>query len=376
MRKIFRHIHLWLSVPFGLIITLICFSGAMLVFEAEIMKIFRHDLYYVKEAKEAPLPAEKIMENVAGILPDDITATGLNIFADPERSYQVSLSKPRRSSLFVDPYTGEVLGKYERSPFFLTMFKLHRWLLDSMKPGSDIFVGKLVVGISTLIFVFILISGIVIWWPRTRKALVNSLKISTGKGLKRFWYDLHVAGGMYILLFLLVMALTGLTWSFSWYRTGFYRIFGVEVQQQKSGKASSSSHSKEKNNKNDGTKPAVSYAYWQQVYEELAKQNDGYKQITVSDGTATVAFDRLGNQRASDRYTFDPDNGTITSVDLYKDTEKSGKIRGWIYSVHVGNWGGTFTRILYFIAALGGASLPLTGYYLWIKKWIRKKHKV
>lgn len=115
-----------------------------------------------------------------------------------------------------------------------------------MKPGSDIFVGKLVVGISTLIFVFILISGIVIWWPRTRKALVNSLKISTGKGLKRFWYDLHVAGGMYILLFLLVMALTGLTWSFSWYRTGFYRLFGVEVQQRKSGKASSSPHGKEK----------------------------------------------------------------------------------------------------------------------------------
>ena len=367
---------MWLSVPFGLIITLICFSGAMLVFEAEIMKIFRHDLYYVKEVKEAPLPADKIMENVAGILPDDVTATGLNIFANPERSYQVSLSKPRRSSLFVDPYTGEVLGKYERSPFFLTMFKLHRWLLDSMKPGSDIFVGKLVVGISTLIFVFILISGIVIWWPRTRKALVNSLKISTGKGLKRFWYDLHVAGGMYILLFLLVMALTGLTWSFSWYRTGFYRLFGVEVQQRKSGKASSSPHGKEKKNEHDGTKSDVSYTYWQQVYEELAKQNDGYKQITVSDGTATVAFGHLGNQRASDRYTFDPDNGTITSVDLYKDTEKSGKIRGWIYSVHVGNWGGTFTRILYFIAALGGASLPLTGYYLWIKRWTRKKHKV
>ena len=279
MRKIFRHIHLWLSVPFGLIITLICFSGAMLVFEAEIMKIFRHDLYYVKEVKEATLPADKIMENVAGILPDDVTATGLNIFANPERSYQVSLSKPRRSSLFVDPYTGEVLGKYERSPFFLTMFKLHRWLLDSMKPGSDIFVGKLVVGISTLIFVFILISGIVIWWPRTRKALVNSLKISTGKGLKRFWYDLHVAGGMYILLFLLVMALTGLTWSFSWYRTGFYRLFGVEVQQRKSGKASSSPHGKEKKNEHDGTKSDVSYTYWQQVYEELPNKTTGINRL-------------------------------------------------------------------------------------------------
>ena len=32
--------------------------------------------------------------------------------------------------------------------------------------------------------------------------------------------------------FLLAMALTGLTWSFGWYRTGFYKVFGVEVQQE------------------------------------------------------------------------------------------------------------------------------------------------
>ena len=36
---------------------------------------------------------------------------------------------------------------------------------------------------------------------------------------------------MYALFFLLAMALTGLTWSFGWYRTGFYKVFGVEVQQ-------------------------------------------------------------------------------------------------------------------------------------------------
>ena len=46
MKKIFRQIHLWLSVPFGLIISLICFSGAMLVFENEVMELVRHELYY------------------------------------------------------------------------------------------------------------------------------------------------------------------------------------------------------------------------------------------------------------------------------------------------------------------------------------------
>uniref|UniRef100_UPI00321B95B4 PepSY-associated TM helix domain-containing protein n=1 Tax=Bacteroides xylanisolvens TaxID=371601 RepID=UPI00321B95B4 len=80
---------------------------------------------------------------------------------------------------------------------------------------------------------------------------------------------------------------------------------------------------------------------------------------------------RFGNQRASDRYSFNTDNGEFTETSLYQHQDKSGKIRGWIYSVHVGNWGGMFTRILTFIAALLGAALPLTGYYLWIKRLIK-----
>lgn len=115
------------------------------------------------------------------------------------------------------------------------------------------------------------------------------------------------------------------------------------------------------------------YAHWEQVYEQLAQANPGYKQISVSDGSASVAFNRFGNQRATDRYKFNPRNGEITETTLYKDLENSGKIRGWIYSVHVGSWGGMLTRILTFIAALIGASLPLTGYYLWIRKKIKRK---
>ncbi|WP_368351027.1 PepSY domain-containing protein, partial [Phocaeicola dorei] len=69
-------------------------------------------------------------------------------------------------------------------------------------------------------------------------------------------------------------------------------------------------------------------------------------------------------------------SGEIDEVVLYKDAEKAGKIRGWIYSVHVGSWGGMLTRLLTFIAALIGATLPLTGYYLWIKRIWRKKSRV
>lgn len=399
MKKIFRKIHLWLSVPFGLIITLVCFSGAMLVFENEANEWFRRDLYYVETLKESPLPMDKLLEKVATTLPDSVAVTGVSISSDPGRAYQVSLSKPRRASLYVDQYTGEVKGKSERSGFFMFMFRMHRWLLDSMNPGNEgIFWGKMIVGVSTLLLVFVLISGIVIWWPRTRKALKNSLKITATKGWRRFWYDLHVAGGMYALIFLLAMALTGLTWSFPWYRTAFYKVFGVEVQQraaqgheQKSDaqkrNTKLAAHREKKregnevrkgersgrpeNNHSDMYSVTSPFVYWQEIYDKLRRQNPEYKQISISSGTASVSFNRFGNQRASDRYSFNTDNGEFTETSLYQHQDKSGKIRGWIYSVHVGNWGGMFTRILTFIAALLGSALPLTGYYLWIKRLIK-----
>ena len=399
MKKIFRKIHLWLSVPFGLIITLVCFSGAMLVFENEANEWFRRDLYYVETVKESHLPMDKLLEKVATTLPDSVAVTGVSISSDPGRAYQVSLSKPRRASLYVDQYTGEVKGKSERSGFFMFMFRMHRWLLDSMNPGNEgIFWGKMIVGVSTLLLVFVLISGIVIWWPRTRKALKNSLKITATKGWRRFWYDLHVAGGMYALIFLLAMALTGLTWSFPWYRTAFYKVFGVEVQQraaqgheQKSDaqkrNTKLAAHREKKregnevrkgersrrpeNNHSDMYSVTSPFVYWQEIYDKLRRQNPEYKQISISSGTASVSFNRFGNQRASDRYSFNTDNGEFTETSLYQHQDKSGKIRGWIYSVHVGNWGGMFTRILTFIAALLGSALPLTGYYLWIKRLIK-----
>ena len=382
MRKIFRNIHLWLSVPFGILITLICFSGAALVFEKEVMELCHRELYFVKKVEAAPLPMEQLMTKVAATLPDSVSVTGVNISSDPERAYQITLSKPRRASMYVDQYTGEITGKYERAPFFNFMFRMHRWLLDSMKQDGGIFWGKMIVGTSTLMFVFVLISGVVVWWPRTRKALKNSLKIVANKGWRRFWYDLHVAGGMYALVFLLAMALTGLTWSFQWYRTGFYKTFGVEVQPSM-GHGNAAANATAKGGKREGSSEGRGgrpegrkhspYDNWQQVYEQLAEANPDYKLISVSDGSASVALPRFGNQRGTDRYKFNPRNGEITETTLYKDLDNSGKIRGWIYSVHVGSWGGMLTRILTFIAALIGASLPLTGYYLWIRKKIKRR---
>ena len=361
MRKLFLKIHLWLSVPFGLVITLLCFSGAMLVFEKEVTELMRRDMYFTPSSGRAPvLTLDGAAALVSGTLPDGVEVTGVTVHSDPDRTWQVSLSEPRKAYVCVDQYTGEIRGRSERPAFFSVMFRLHRWLLDSMRPGETVFWGKMVTGTSTLMFVLVLVSGVVIWWPRTLKALKGRLRLSTGKGWGRFWHDLHVAGGIYALLLLLSMALTGLTWSFQWYRTGFYKVFGAEASSGRPGHAAPREAS--------GSADTMDIGIWQQVYESLADGNPDYARISVADGTASVSFDRLGNRRASDRYTFDRTDGDIPGVQLYADASRASKIRGWIYSVHVGSWGGIVTRIAAFLAALIGASLPLTGYWLWFRR--------
>ena len=108
--KIFRKIHLWLSVPFGVIITLICFSGAMLVFEPEITRGLKGDIYYVTSAEGVPIDMKELMENmleVAGNSPHlcDLKA---RIATLEERQRKL---RQRRNGLYADYKEGILTEK-------------------------------------------------------------------------------------------------------------------------------------------------------------------------------------------------------------------------------------------------------------------------
>ena len=213
MRKLFGKIHLWLSIPVGIILSIICFSGAALVFEKEITQACNPHLYKVSvpEGNAAVLPPSQLIARIKEQTADSLKLTSLQYSGKADEAATVTFKNAGRKSLSVNPYTGEVNGWIEGNAFFQTMRKLHRWLLNPPPQKGASSVGKMIVGISTLLMVVILISGLVIWWPRTHKALNNRLKVSFRKGWRRFWYDSHVTLGFYSTLFLLVMALTGLT---------------------------------------------------------------------------------------------------------------------------------------------------------------------
>lgn len=385
MRKLFRELHLWLSLPIGLVISITCFTGAMLIFETEITEVIQRDYYYVDKVGKEPLPMDELMAKVEATLDEGVTIKSVVISEDEERTYKVNLSKPKRAATYVDQYTGEVKGVAERLDFFRTMFRLHRWLMDE-RPSDDnaIFWGKVIVGSSTLLMVIILITGAILWIPKSLKSIKYRLQISVRNGWRRFFYDLHAVGGIYATLLLLIMALTGLTWSFEWYRNGFYSLFGVELAaksdnqmhtasnkqkgEQNGGKRNKrDSVSKETNGEAVVSQPSV-YLHWDEVHREVRGLNPDAPQITISKGSASASLAGWGNKRASNKYTFDNKSGKITKSEPYADSDHAGKVRGWITSLHIGNWGGMFTRILWFAAALLGATLPLTGYYLWFKR--------
>ena len=376
MRKLSKILHQILSIVVGIFISIICFSGAMLIFENELTEWQNPHLYNVTPLESGARPLTSLLPEILATQPQGDEITYVDIKDNPSKSYviDIDLGDDDSKTVFVDQYTGKILGeKPDDIAFFTVMYRLHRFLLQSRPQGDGIFWGKRIVGISTIIFVFIIITGIVVWVPRRGRSWGNRFKISVKHGWHRLWYDLHVAGGIYVALLLLVMALTGLTWAFPWYRTAFYGIFAPERNELSTTENNSLDIAA---NELTDTTTLTQFAVWQRVYDDV-KQRSNYVEVSISPDEVRARISDCGNRRASDYYEFDTATGAITSVELYENTSNNSKLRGWVYSLHTGSWGGFWVRLIYFIAAMFGATLPLTGYYLWIRRtFLQKKKKV
>lgn len=372
MKKLLHKIHLWLSIPLGIIITVICFTGATLVFEQDITRALNKHLYQVEvpRGKERLNPSEVI--NIVQKRHDEMKISSVSIPKATDATYQISFSNGGKKVLFINPYTGESIGWSKSYPFFQTMRKLHRWFLDVPKSKGSMSTGKLIVGVSTIAMTIILISGLVIWIPRTHKALKNRLTVACNKGTRRLMYDSHVALGFYATIFLLLMALTGPTWSFGWYREAAYSLLGAEpqAQSQQAGHGHSHEHDDKKDSGKTERRQENTIAY-DAALKEIQSLYSEYNYIKLSKNEATVSLNKNGYRSKSDNVKFNPKTGQITEIRKFEDNSVRQNLRGLIYSLHVGTWGGPVTKILYFLAALIGATLPLTGYYLWLKKKMR-----
>ena len=376
IRTLFAKIHLLLAVPAGLIITVICLTGAILVFEDELLQIRFPDRYFVsKEQVGEPMPLHELIPIVNAQL-DTNSVANVRIWGDKERTYAFGLKNGFRITAYANPYTGEVTGIHVlRETFFFKIMALHRWLMDGTRTW-----GKQIVGISTVLFIVLLISGLIIWIPKNKKALKAHLSIQFKMGFKRFWRDLHISVGMYASIFLLLSTLTGLMWSYEGYRNQVVRLFGAEVQERGGhglgGQRSQGGQGRERGGR--ASENTLHVIHWQTVVSSLAQQNPDFQNMRIQDGSASVLTKVAPHGRATDQYQFNTETGEIAASKLYAQTHDAGKIMGWAYALHVGDYWGIVGKILAFLASLIGASLPLTGYYMWYvrTKRARKNRKL
>jgi uncharacterized iron-regulated membrane protein len=164
MKTFFRTIHLYLGLAAGLVIMVTCLTGALLVFEKELQLSIYPERYKV-EAKPHRVPIHELTDEVIRKVPD-ATISGVKVYTDPHRSVEITYTQNPEAGntlAFMNPYSGELISLYtHRTTFFYTVFSLHRWLL-----AGD--TGKLIVGISTSIFLFILLTGSFCGGQRIRK---------------------------------------------------------------------------------------------------------------------------------------------------------------------------------------------------------------
>lgn len=361
--KLNKKLHKYLSIPFGLIISVLCLTGALLVFQQETLMLLNPKHYKLNKLEvegKTPIPFPELIPLVNGQLEENTVST-VTVYKDPQRTYQMGLKEGFRKSVFVNPYTGEIRGEYAvRDSSFFQIMRMHRWLMDSSMTW-----GKYTVGWATVFFIVILITG----WYYIRKKTKSSFKVHFTKGSKRLIFDLHNSLGNYAALVLIICSLTGLMWSFESYRNTVFYIFGDRPKPEQKEARNTRGGGKEKK-----TEPeTIYYTAWLEALEAVKLQQDTYDYWRVSNGTINAHPDNTYRTRVQDEFKFDLQTGNISKYTAFADKDVRSKVWAWAYSLHVGDYWGIWSKIFTFVFCLVGASLPFTGYYTWYKKWKKKK---
>jgi uncharacterized iron-regulated membrane protein len=366
MNKTFKKnigiLHLWLGLLSGLIVFIVALTGSILVFEDEIDQLINPELYHIDTIGKS----KKTIDFCTNMLEKQYSVKEINriyTFNDPERTLRIiATDNDGVVQIFsIDPYSAEVLATMpHKTKFYSVVLDLHRHLIL-----GD--VGQFITGYSCLIFVFMLLSGLVLWWPKKRKNIKQRLTVKWKASFKRVNWDFHSTFGFYTFVVLLIISLTGLTWSFAWFENGIYYLADGTTKKP--------SAKVENPTKVD---PKLDKTFF---YQNIISKTDSiyeYKgdiQIrTPSDTINSIMAIKLNIEKSipniSSLVYFDKYTGKILKTKPYESSSDGDKIRRLIYPIHTGSIYGYPTKIIAFLVCTFAVSLPVTGFLIW---WGRKK---
>lgn len=371
-------LHWLLGITAGLVLALVGVTGAMQSFEPQILKAINPGVMTVDVREEAALAPEVLLARVLGQRPGR-EPQALSLSAEARDAARVTFApapdapkgpngRARGESVYVDPYTGGILGKPVGEGFFRTTMELHRWLaLDK--------VGKQIVGASTVVLIFFCLSGIYLRWPRRWWHPRVWFALDWRQRGRNFLWHLHAVAGAWMLVIYLVCSLTGLWWSYEWYRNGLTRWAGLpstNAQAQRGPGARSRGTAVEPS----VAGPAIDVAgAWQSFNTTVPT----WSKVTLQwpRGDAPLLFRYVDRDPAHDRANntleLDPQSFVVRKHERYDDKPLTHRLLGSMLALHSGSYFGLAGLWIFMLAS---AALPLfavTGWMLYLDR--RRKQR-
>ncbi|MCZ4225290.1 PepSY-associated TM helix domain-containing protein [Pedobacter rhodius] len=378
LRRISDWLHLWLGIASGLVVFHLGITGCIYAFQHEITEFIHKKEFFVEvPAKQQTLPLSTLKANAEKLLGGTKKITFITTYKAPDRAWEFGSYKAGDQTAFwyldavehydivhINPYTGRATMVSDYKYEFFSIIKMLHWSFLINHP-----IGQQITGWATFIFVFLLISGIIMWWPKNLKKsnFDKSFKVKWKAKFKRVNYDLHNVLGFYVMTICLMLALTGMVWAFKWFQTTVYVVASRSITPPKRDVA-----------KSDSTKTIsavpfdVAFEQAKQKFKDKARigmspasgKGDGVIYATGYPGDETYwNFDVI---------QFDQYSGKFLSRKNQADKNAGEAVIGMNYDIHVGAILGLPGKIMAFFASFIAASLPITGFIIW---WGKKKKK-
>ncbi len=366
-KKFTRQLHLYLGLASGLIVFIEAITGCLWVFQEEITQIIEGERSVKIENKPFISP-EQAREIAMEVFPDNhIHGVIYKHSSDPLEIVFYQPEPEFYQSIFLNPYSGEILEiKNQRAGFFWFVLKGHLYL---WLPKN---IGSFLTSYGTMVFVILLITGIILWWPKNKKGQKQRFKFmwKPTTRWRRRNFDLHSVVGFYISTFSLIIAFSGLIMAFDWIYFVTYKTWGGDKLPQFIIPV------------NNAEKPSADFEtpVFNELFPKLIQEYPEYENFelhypaTDSSSIYVEISTQSGVYYNSD-YRF-YDQNTLEEIETpgiygkYANASIADKVIRMNYDIHVGAIGGFLGKILAFLISLIAASLPVTGFLLW---WGRKK---
>ena len=350
----------------ALLLAVIALTGAIMSFEDEIVDHLNAGIMQVAPRQSPALMPDELVARLTAAQ-DVGKVSAVTLASDPSAAVHVRFARDERgarpSSLYVDPYDARVLGAPRGEEFFATVRKLHRWLLI---PGDAKGWGRQITGVAALGLIVMLISGLVLRWPRRAGSVKMWLKPNlglSGRGLHR---SLHAVIGTWVLPVYLVMTLTGLWYSFDWYKDSVVWLLSRPQA------AAAKMQPKMPAGASETAQPiGFDRAWGAFLHEEGSRFSKALLTLPAGSGTA-IRIRSWGKDSSldttRDEFRIDAVTGQFVSAERYADKTFGEKIIANVLDIHRGAILGWPGKLAFMLAA---ALMPLfaaTGVLLYLSR--------